>query len=107
MTKREDFKRHSRQITSQPRWKALRLQALDRDNWKCRKCGTRQRLEVDHIEPVRKRPDLAWSLSNLQTLCGPCHAHKTRLDMGLKPISPQRHAWRNLLREELPLSERP
>ena len=101
MTKRDDHKRYSRHVTSQPRWKALRLQALERDDWKCRKCGTRQRLEVDHVEPVRTRPDLAWTLSNLQVLCGRCHAYKTRIEMGLKPISPERHQWRTLLREQL------
>lgn len=36
--------------------------------------------EVDHIKPLHKGgtddPD------NLQSLCGPCHKHKTRSDMG-------------------------
>jgi 5-methylcytosine-specific restriction endonuclease McrA len=74
------------------------MQALDRDEWQCVKCGARQRLECDHIEPVRKRPDLAYKLSNLQILCGTCHARKTRIEIGLGRPNPKRDAWKKLLR---------
>ncbi|MCJ8335031.1 MAG: hypothetical protein MJH10_12375 [Epibacterium sp.] len=62
MTKPDDCKRHSRKVTRGPRWKALRMQALERDGRQCVECGARRRLEVDHIEPVRERTDLADSL---------------------------------------------
>lgn len=42
--------------------------AKRRDGFRCVKCGQRIRLEVDHVLPVRDRPDLAFDLSNLQTL---------------------------------------
>lgn len=83
------------------RWPALRLQALRRDSFQCVKCGNRGRLEVDHIEAVRNRPDLAFSLDNLQTLCGSCHNSKTRLERGLPPADPERRKWRALLRKRL------
>ncbi|MEC3861191.1 HNH endonuclease signature motif containing protein [Mesobacterium sp. TK19101] len=97
MSRRDDYKRHSAKVTRGPRWKALRLQALDRDGWQCVKCGTRRRLECDHILPVRDRPDLAYALSNLQILCGRCHARKTRIEVGHAPLSKPRQEWRNLL----------
>ncbi|PTQ72739.1 HNH endonuclease [Celeribacter persicus] len=75
------------------------MQALERDDWKCVQCGERRRLEIDHIEPVRDRPDLAYSLANLQTLCGRCHASKTRQEVGWKPLPPERQEWRDLLRD--------
>jgi len=93
------YARHSRRITRGPRWKALRMQALERDGWACVQCGARRRLEIDHMEPVRHRPDLAYSLSNLQTLCGRCHARKTRIEIGLGRPDPAREAWKTLLRE--------
>ncbi|PKQ13217.1 MAG: endonuclease [Alphaproteobacteria bacterium HGW-Alphaproteobacteria-1] len=99
MFKRMEYARHSRRITRGPRWKALRMQALERDDWQCVQCGTRHRLEIDHIEPVRTRPDLAYSLSNLQTLCGRCHARKTRIEIGLGRPDPKREAWKSLLRD--------
>jgi len=99
MTRRKEHARYSRHVTRGPRWKALRMQALERDHWKCVQCGTRRRLEVDHIEPVRKRPDLAYSLGNLQVLCGRCHARKTRIEIGHKPLNPRRAAWANLVRK--------
>ena len=97
--KRDDYKRHSRKVTRGPRWKALRLQALDRDGWQCVKCGDRRRLECDHIQPVRTHPELSFSLGNLQVLCCRCHTKKTRIEVGHKPLSPKRQQWRDLLRD--------
>ena len=99
MSRVKDYKRHSRHVTRGPRWKALRMQALDRDGWQCVQCGARKRLECDHVLPVRDRPDLAYSLSNLQILCGRCHARKTRIEVGHKALTPKRQAWRDLLRD--------
>jgi 5-methylcytosine-specific restriction endonuclease McrA len=79
------------------RWPALRLQALRRDGWRCRQCGRRTRLEVDHIEPVAKRPDLAFCLDNLQALCPRCHTSKTHRERGLPEPSPERQKWLALL----------
>lgn len=95
--KRDEYNRHSAKVTRGPRWKALRIQVLDRDGWQCVQCGERRRLECDHIEPVRDRPNLSYVLSNLQTLCGRCHARKTRLEVGHKPLPPKRQEWRDLL----------
>mgnify|MGYP001060250354 CR=1 FL=1 len=97
--RRKDYKRHSARVTRGPRWKALRMQALERDEWQCVECGTRRGLEVDHILPVRDRPNLSYTLSNLQCLCGRCHARKTRLEVGHTPLPPERAKWRNLLRD--------
>ncbi len=95
----KDYARHSAKITKTMRWKALRLKALERDGWKCVQCNERRGLEVDHVLPVRDRPDLAWSIDNLQCLCGRCHARKTRLEIGLGRPDPARTAWKSLVRE--------
>lgn len=94
MSKRSDYARHSKHITSTRRWQVLRQQILERDGWKCRSCGERRRLEIDHIQPVRLAPEKAFDPSNLQTLCGRCHARKTRIEVGHKPLDPKRAAWR-------------
>lgn len=80
------------------RWPGLRLAAKRRDNWQCVRCGSRNRLEVDHIEAVRYRRDLAFQLDNLQTLCASCHTHKTRIELGQSLPNPERDRWRKLLR---------
>lgn len=63
-------------------WGQVRLQALARDNYSCVKCGltanewkqTHKRgLHVDHISGDKTDGRLV----NLQTLCPPCHVHKT------------------------------
>ena len=99
MGKPRDHARHSARVTRTPRWKALRMQAIDRDGWACVQCGERRGLEVDHVLPVRLRPDLSFVLGNLQCLCGACHARKTRIEIGLGQIDPKREAWKKLVRE--------
>jgi len=92
------YHRYSAGVIKSKRWKALRLEALRRDGFKCCWCGARGRLEVDHIHPVRTHPDLAYDLTNLQSLCPTCHGGKTRTEIGLPPPDPERKAWRDLLR---------
>lgn len=94
----KDYQRHSAAIIRDKRWPALRLAAKRRDGFKCVRCGSRGRLEVDHIKPVREAPDLAFDLTNLQTLCVRCHSRKTKSEVGFGPeVDPRRQAWRELL----------
>ena len=79
-------------------WRKARVKALDRDGWKCVKCGRRGRgngLQVDHIIGLMKggKP---YALENLQTLCAfPCHWQKTHDEC--YPTDPERTAWDGLL----------
>lgn len=91
---RNDFTRYSRHVTRGPRWQALRMAVMERDGFKCVDCGARGRLECDHIEPVRLRPDLAYSSENLAMRCPSCHAAKTRIEVGNPPPSYDRQEWR-------------
>lgn len=95
------FYRHSDKVTRSPRWKALRLEALRRDDYQCVQCGKRGRLEVDHIKPVRTHPELSYDIDNLQALCPTCHTHKTRVECGYKPVSPERRQWRDFLTQPI------
>lgn len=95
------FVRHGSWVYRDPRWAALRLEAKRRDGWKCVQCGARGRLECDHIKPVRSRPDLAFDLTNLQSLCPSCHTRKTRLECGHVPLSPERQKWRDLGKQSM------
>lgn len=92
---RKEYARHSKRVTATQRWQVLRHQILERDGWKCRCCGARKRLEVDHVLPVRSAPEKAFDPRNLQTLCAPCHTQKTRIECGHKRLDPPRQAWRD------------
>lgn len=102
----KNYQRHSRIATSDKRWPALRLAAKRRDGFKCVQCGERGRLEVDHIQRVKDAPELAFVLTNLQSLCSKCHSSKTATECGWIPLSPQRRAWRDLLRAPAQFTER-
>lgn len=62
-------------------WRELREQALRRDNYECVWCREQgkvttvnhETLEVDHIEEIKDRPDLALELGNTRVLCKDCH----------------------------------
>lgn len=55
-----------------PRWQKKRLEVLERDDWRCKKCGDKKtELQVHHIKYHKK----AWDtpLKHLDTLCAHCH----------------------------------
>ena len=99
--KRQRYDSFSAKVIKSRRWKTLRYLAKRRDGWKCVTvgCGSRVGLEVDHIKGVRDAPELAFELSNLQTLCGRCHSRKTRIEVGLAEINPDRAAWHLFIKE--------
>lgn len=100
------YHRHSRAVTSSARWKAVRLQALRRDGFKCCECGAVGRLEVHHEKPVRHAPELSFELSNLRTLCGSCHAKITRVEIGLAgPLHALRQQWQSLVDALMPATK--
>lgn len=82
------------------RWKALRLEAKRRDDFKCTSCGASGWLEVHHKIPVRQAPELAYDLGNVTCLCTSCHTKQTNAERGITP-SPEREAWASLLKKEL------
>ena len=86
--------RHHARMPSR-RWERVRRRVLERDGWRCRRCGKAGRLEVDHVVPVEAGGD-PWDPSNLQTLCRGCHIAKSRAE-GTQPESPERAAWRQVL----------
>lgn len=70
------------------KWKAKRLEILERDNYECQWCkaegrvtfkgaetssGKKVILEIDHIKELDDYPELALEDSNLRTLCRNCH----------------------------------
>lgn len=63
-----------------PRWKRLRLQILDRDQHRCRFCGTQVGLEVHHRQYHRSKATGEWLKSweyhpfLLITVCNSCHS---------------------------------
>lgn len=65
-------------------WQRLRALALERDHYRCVKCGIDVSRpgasRVDHIKPRATHPELTRDLSNLRTLCARCdnQAHRER-----------------------------
>lgn len=71
------------------KWRRFRHEVLKRDHYECVACNeegrlttdlhlpnNRRGLEVDHKIELEKRPDLAFEMDNLQTLCVNCHNKK-------------------------------
>ncbi len=52
----------------------LRQKVLERDGFKCVKCGSNKYLQMDHIEPFSKGGGTVFE--NLRTLCKKCNAEK-------------------------------
>lgn len=73
--KRRRYHRTKRQAEHYWR-KHVRIAVLERDNFECKKCGSKRSLEVDHIVPIEHKGAM-FDLRNLQTLCKICHTNKT------------------------------
>jgi 5-methylcytosine-specific restriction endonuclease McrA len=66
-------------------WLAVRAVVLKRDKFRCNRCGVlclgkkkgKPSPHCDHIQPRNKRPDLALTPANIQTLCHSCHSKKS------------------------------
>jgi hypothetical protein len=67
-----------------PEWHKIRYEALRRSNGHCELCGASKAdgviIQVDHIKPRSKYPELALEPSNLQVLCRPCNMGKSNTD---------------------------
>lgn len=66
-------------------WRRLRMIVLTKRGAKCECCGASPTdgvtvINVDHIKPRRKFPELALTESNLQVLCGVCNHGKGNWD---------------------------
>ena len=72
-------------------WLRLRYQTLLRYGRRCMCCGTTAGIiQVDHIKPRSKRPDLALDPENLQVLCKDCNQGKSNIDStDFRPDGPE------------------
>ena len=80
--------RHHDKIKNDPRWKAARAAAVERDGWTCVRCDRHRDelvpriagmtgLQVDHIIRISDGGE-PFALDNLQTLCEDCHEEKEK-----------------------------
>ncbi len=60
------------------RWERVRRQVLDRDNWRCSKCGSYGN-ECHHITSLEKN-GAPYDPNNLTVLCKRCHIIQTYAD---------------------------
>jgi 5-methylcytosine-specific restriction endonuclease McrA len=82
------FASHSVPFLKTQAWRKLRLKALQRDHFRCVKCGESVsrpgQSRVDHLLSRKTHPHMALVLANLRTLCARCdnqaHREKGRLD---------------------------
>ena len=66
----------------------IRREVLERDGYRCRSCGRRGLLQVDHILPLHRGGGDA--AANLQLLCVRCHVRNP------SPMAPYRPPWKAL-----------
>ena len=71
-------------------WARVRRAALDRDDWRCRRCSSPLDLEVHHLKAVAAG-GAPYALDNVEVLCRDCHIGEH--------LDPERRAWLWFLRE--------
>jgi len=67
-------KRKKRRINAQNFIRKNKDIIFQRDGYKCKKCGSKKKLTVDHIDPISEG---GWdSLENTEILCEKCNLEK-------------------------------
>ncbi len=76
-----------------PRWQKKRLEILDRDEWRCTECGSKDKtLTVHHGYYEKDKEPWEYDGETLRTLCEGCHeeTHEIlsylRKDLGALPL---------------------
>lgn len=65
---------------------------------RCKAMGYTRSMEiVDHILPADDYPELIFDWGNLQSLCSPCHNHKTAKDTALRRGQRVKHLNQDLM----------
>ena len=54
-------------------YKNQRKQVFERDNFKCKKCGSKEKINAHHILAQKHYPDKRYDIDNGITLCEKCH----------------------------------
>lgn len=62
----------------EPAYQEARKRVLKRDKYKCKKCSSREKIQIHHIKQASKFPVLFCVDSNLITLCKKCHESITK-----------------------------
>jgi hypothetical protein len=84
----------------QREWVARKRRDWLEQNGPCVKCGSADRLEIDHKDPTTKVTNSVWSwsaarqaeeLSKCQVLCYECHKQKTKIDRRHHSVFPPEH----------------
>jgi 5-methylcytosine-specific restriction endonuclease McrA len=60
-----------------PEWKEVRAKAVALYGAVCMKCGSTDHIQVDHVKPRSKYPEIALDINNLQILCWDCNKEKS------------------------------
>lgn len=73
-----------------PRWQKKRLLAMERENFRCSRCGSEDStLHVHHIKYIFGRDPWDYPFENLITLCEKCHCY----EHGILPDEDQERVW--------------
>jgi len=82
------YKDKNKQLEYNRMWIANRRKKWINENGPCSECGSRDRLEIHHIDPSTKVTHVVWSwaesrrvteLSKCTVLCHSCHLEKTSI----------------------------
>ncbi len=80
-------------------WARTRVQAFERDSYRCTSCLKAGALECDHVTPLEREPGQdPYDLDGLQTLCRGCHIEKSRREARRTPTH-EELVWRAMVEE--------
>lgn len=74
---------HLKERSHENRLCRMKYKILERDNFKCVVCGSREQLTIAHVHGLYKHKGRKWNdykLNDCQTKCSSCHTKENRIE---------------------------
>ena len=77
-----------------PSYLNLRRRIFNKYKTECMKCNATSNLQLDHIKPVSKYPNLFLDINNMQILCKECNKEKSNInEIDYRGIRENNYHW--------------
>ena len=82
------------ELLQDPRWQKKRLKLLEKNNWSCESCHTKDKtLQIHHTYYIKDGLPWEYPDESLKCLCQPCHLERQKLEKDIQKLLGKEDLW--------------